>query len=882
MQTLRMLILLPVLLLLPAQAGAAGFFAAQLTQENLHRLPAGGLDAIGGNGDWLLTDGELCAVVSGADHPTYLALHGGALVDLWHCALANDQWSVAHTQLNMQKDQIPPTTAIQAGYDQRQAWLQVTGARDGLEASVRYRLEADRPGELAVETTVTRTGAGARMGTFASLLLHPRASLTPFTVDSAGGAASPGFDQPDIDTSDFRSVLAAVGVADLQVLLGSRHLQPTISYAVALEGAWYRDPDGHERPVHTFLISGRTFSMFGAFARPFPRFWPDKPGMLSFALGQLLDLEQGHSLVFRQRISASPRGDAASLLDRLYGGARVSGQLDTAEAGITVRDAAGAALSFARPDAQGRFDFRLPAAVTKASAGVRTPWGEVSVPISVSGAALDLGLVSTGAVATLALPQGDAMSLVLQRDGASPVFHDELTGGTVAGRRQLIGPESQRLSLAGVASDPATLQLAPGRYRVLASRGPEFSVSEARVELRAATTTALRIAPPRRVVATPNLLGADFHVHSGVSFDSSLSPQQRVRDFAAQGGELLVATEHNITYDLGPVVEDMGLDGIIATLPGVELTGMARSAATPTTIGHSNVFPVAPDPQAFMGGTLPFEGKRLGQVIGDYKRAFPHSVFQLNHPRSEAYDDDISFFNHLSFGSAFDPSRPLSQAPNHVLLERHAGSAYRDIDFDSMELLNGESLDLYRRVRSDWFALLRQDQYKVATANSDSHASSQLVALPRSYLVVADDPANLDTGAVLAALRRGALYGSTGPILRIDLSGAGPGDTHAGSRATLHIAIDGAPWVDVSEARLWLNGELWQTLPATPGARLSVPVAVSRDSFLFVEVAGEAGDIYRVVAPGFTPFAFANPVFLDVDGDGWRYGEAARQAAGAD
>lgn len=86
----------------------------------------------------------------------------------------------------------------------------------------------------------------------------------------------------------------------------------------------------------------------------------------------------------------------------------------------------------------------------------------------------------------------------------------------------------------------------------------------------------------------------------------------------------------------------------------------------------------------------------------------------------------------------------------------------------------------------------------------------------------------------------------------------------------------------MQEARLWLNGELWQTLPAAVGARLAVPVEVSSDSFLFVEVVGEPGDIYRVVAPGFTPFAFANPVFLDIDGDGWRFGEAARQGAATD
>lgn len=870
---LRLLFFLTAALL--AQPGVADrFYAAKLTPRNIDRMPPGGMDAIGGVGDWFLTDGTLCAVITGEQHPTYLSPHGAALVDLWHCALANDQWSVAHTQLNMRQDRIPVTSGISAGFDAGGAWIETRGTLQGLEAVVRYQLSGTSPRHLKVETVITRGDSGKPMGMLGALILHPNGSLTPFTVDSLDGSGTLGFNQPTVDTTDWRSVLSAVTGADMQVLLGTRHAAQPISYAVRMVGAWRRDAtgrerSGRERPVHTFLISGPTFSMFGAFSRPFPGFWPRTPGPVSFALGRLFDLGVGDSLVFHQRIYASPRADAAALLDNIYNGPVLRGRLDTKNASITARDVAGDDLNFARPDEQGRFSLRLPRD-TAASPLVRTPWSENTLSIAAQPGGTDLGRLATGAPGVLALPTGGAMSLLFLGDDGPPVFHEELTGARVGGERRLGGAESYRLNLSGTDHDPPEVHLPPGTYRVLASRGPEYTVTEATVQVPAGEYRQLDIAPPRRAVSTPGLISADLHVHSGVSFDSSLTPRQRVVDFAAQGAEILATTEHNITWDLGSTIEAMGLEKQILSLPGVEITSMVRSTAAPTTIGHSNVFPVQVNPAAFAGGTLRFEQRRLGEVIASYKGRFPNSVFQLNHPRSLIDDEALAFFNHLSQGRAFDPGRPLSEPPNNVLLQSQPGSDYRDIDFDAMELLNGNSMALYELVRADWFALLRQGIYKVATANSDSHSSHELVAYPRSMIAVENDTVTgVGAADIAAAIRRGELYGTTGPIIEVDVDGTGPGGVHRGASGTLTIRIEGAPWVTVNEVRIWLNGERWRTLPARTGSVVAHDVTFSRDSFLFVEVVGEPSAIYRTVAPGFTPFAFANPIFIDTEGDGY-------------
>ena len=40
------------------------------------------------------------------------------------------------------------------------------------------------------------------------------------------------------------------------------------------------------------------------------------------------------------------------------------------------------------------------------------------------------------------------------------------------------------------------------------------------------------------------------------------------------------------------------------------------------------------------------------------------------------------------------------------------------------------------------------------------------------------------------------------------------------------------------------------------------------DAFVTVEVEGEVGDGFAAVLPDSVPFAFANPIFVDADGDG--------------
>ena len=112
--------------------------------------------------------------------------------------------------------------------------------------------------------------------------------------------------------------------------------------------------------------------------------------------------------------------------------------------------------------------------------------------------------------------------------------------------------------------------------------------------------------------------------------------------------------------------------------------------------------------------------------------------------------------------------------------------------------------------------------------------------------------------------------------------------TATGGSVEVSFAVAAPAWVPVDEVRLLVNGELFQSyrqLPNGDGAptmrlqeRVQVPLA--NDAFLTLEAgapldtdlvtwtAAHPGLYTDVLAPGFIPTAFSNPIYIDVDGNG--------------
>ena len=153
----------------------------------------------------------------------------------------------------------------------------------------------------------------------------------------------------------------------------------------------------------------------------------------------------------------------------------------------------------------------------------------------------------------------------------------------------------------------------------------------------------------------------------------------------------------------------------------------------------------------------------------------------------------------------------------------HADRDWRD-DFDSLEVYNGATPPIARAwsgCSTTGCSLLELGHSYVATGDSDSHRIQyQWAGYPRTYVSLPPDQAG-DTGpidkALIASLKAGHAFVTSGPMISAKIGGQGPGSTVSASDGPLklRVSVRAAPWIDVNEIEVLRGGV---TL-----ARMSVP-----------------------------------------------------------
>jgi len=848
--------------------------AEQISEENFATHHVGGPDADAGIGDWFLSNGTLCAAISDSDHESALAPHGGVLIDLGHCAADNDQWAALQPILNLSQGHVVPVTKIEAGHDATHGWIRTDSVVAGIEISTTYAVDEATPTALSVSVRARRIGEGERLFSIGTVILHPTGQTRAFSVLRSNLEESRGFAYPSSDRRSILSMLGALVASDLTVLVGGDEMPP-VSYGVARSSSLLSGPSG-ATPLASFGVTGMHFTLLNTLTSPL---WfggsDEAPGPLQLLQIPFMDVAPETEFSSESQIWIGERADVASITDQIWVDApQLRGTVDDPDARIHIDLLSGAPVTEIRPDPTGSFTFRLPVGRYRARV-VAPAERKTSFDFEVAGdtALQSLSPIKIGAAGSVRLPENFIGRLVfLNEDGSGPAtFGDDLLDFRVGELDIPSGLEAPFVNLANSPIDPEQVPLAPGRYRVVAVRGPEYEAIETKIEVRAGEQTTLALAPLLRVAETPGWISADLHVHSGESFDSSLPQPKQIVAFAASGAEVLVAAEHDRIFDPRPAIERSQLGDQLISITGVEVTSAFEGGDSPFTTGHLNAFPIDPVSAAYRGGAPTLEGRRLRDALADIRKLERAPFVQLNHPRpgpGEVSDD--TYFSHLGVvGEPFDPTLPLTEEPNSVLIEKNPIHAGRDLDYHGVEIMNGESLVRYRRVRADWFSLLLQGERIVGTSNSDSHRLGVIVGLPRTYVQIEKaDLEEFDEGRFMRSLREGRAYGSTGPFVTARLDEAELGELHSGSSGTLHVKVAAAPWIPVREWRAYVNGELVHRAPISAGDEASLPLAFERDAFVTVEVEGPAEGLYRDALPGFVPFAFTNPIFVDADENG--------------
>jgi len=407
-----------------------------------------------------------------------------------------------------------------------------------------------------------------------------------------------------------------------------------------------------------------------------------------------------------------------------------------------------------------------------------------------------------------------------------------------------LGPSEQNVAFSR--KGEGQVELRPGRYTVVITHGPEFNVFEKEIDVSAAIGDTVH-ATLERVVDTRGWLGCDFHIHAAPSHDSSVALEDRVTSLLAEGVEFAVPTDHNHVTDYEPAIRRENAQDLLGTTSGVEITTLSW--------GHFNAFPfplAEPPP--------PYAGIGPVEIFADIRTRAPGAVIQVNHPRMPG----VGYFNRIEL----DPQTGLAATEDAML------------EFDALEVVNGYDIEapgFIQQSLREYFALLNVGRRYTATGNSDSHRLIiNWVGYPRSYVRVPDDRPGKVAGADVArALVRGQVVVANGifPVILVNGT-AGPGDTVSGRRVTMDVEARAPAWVDVSSAELWVNGALVESAPrrafrnGTRRLLWHTELDLAEDAWLVVVMRGERPMSKAFVGRRVLPFAFTNPVFVDVDEDG--------------
>jgi hypothetical protein len=418
----------------------------------------------------------------------------------------------------------------------------------------------------------------------------------------------------------------------------------------------------------------------------------------------------------------------------------------------------------------------------------------------------------------------------------------------------------------------------PGRYRVVVTRGIEYSHLDQTVQVEAGKTIRIQ-GKLKRLVDSTGWVSADYHNHSTPSGDNVCGTADRLINLAAEHIEFAPTTEHNRLYDWRPEIERLGLTPFLQTVPGVENTGSKA---------HFNAFPFQPSPFSQDNGAPVWNADpRLTALqLREWQTAEPDRWVQINHP-----DLFENFFVDRGTG------------------ETGGGFAGLIHMIDGFETQNGASANLLAGVPFSigrnaagvesvnwkreflWLQMLNQGRRAAAMAVCDAHAVfGNGVGLWRMYLPSAsDDPAKIDWRENSRAAKAGVSYLTSGPFLQVTTNdGARPGSTVRPKNGTvqLHVKVQCTDWIDIDRVQILVNGRMPKALNFTRSSHpsffqngvvkfdqtLSVPL--EKDAHLIVVAAGENSTLQTGYGSSpyaaMKPFAYHNPIFVDVDGNGFQ------------
>lgn len=596
--------------------------------------------------------------------------------------------------------------------------------------------------------------------------------------------------------------------------------------------------------------------------------------------GKPVDLAPGRTASFTRFLAVGrSSAEAVGLVATLQGPTgEVSGQIldrtgkPVASAALSIRAAAlpPNTLCVARPDEEGRVRFR-------------SPEGEYGIEVEAPGRASVKKAVSVEAgevvsfEATMALPAGVVFDIT--DDAGRDLPCKAQFRGIEGTKSPNLGPQNRAHGCVDQYHSETgkfRVDLPPGRYEIVVTRGIEYSHLATTITLEPEQTVPIT-GTLKRLVDTTGWVSSDYHNHSTPSGDNTCGTDDRIINLAAEHIEFAPTTEHNRLYDWRPNIEKLGLSEELQTVSGIELTGSGP---------HLNSFPFRPEPfTQDQGAPVWHPDPRISAILlRDWQGAEPDRWIQINHP-----DMVHDFIDRDGDGRPEGGFRGLAQLIDGIETQNYrnseilAGQPFRI----ATNSAGRESVAYIREFI--WLQMLNRGHRYAAMAVNDAHSVyGNGVGGWRMYMPgQSDSPAKIDWRENSHHAKAGRSILTSGPFLQVQTEdGVLPGGTARGPGGVkLKVKVQCTDWIDIDRVQVLVNGRQRQDLNFTRESHPewfedgvvkfehTVPVALSEDAHLIVVAVGEHSDlsIGYGTSPqsAIHPCAYHNPIFVDVDGGGF-------------
>ncbi len=421
--------------------------------------------------------------------------------------------------------------------------------------------------------------------------------------------------------------------------------------------------------------------------------------------------------------------------------------------------------------------------------------------------------------------------------------------------------------------------LDPGQYEVHFSHGPEFNSVMRRIDVVAKQSIKIDVQLVRSVDTT-GWVSTELHSHSSPSGDNTSDQFGRVENLLCEHLEFAPCTEHNRISSYTPHLEAMQPAQPMATCTGMELTGSLLP------VNHQNAFPLHHHPHTQNGG-----GPRTSSnpVLQIERLAMwddgSQKIVQTNHPNlHQIYGDlDVDSTPDAGFRGMLKWMDVVEVHPLETIFEDVAAAPPN---------VRRMKIPLFQ-----WMQLINQGYRIPGVVNTDAHYNHHGSGWLRNWFACStDDPAKITTEEMVQQAEAGHIIMSSGPFLSVtghskaasDVALPGDDLVSEDNQVTLKIRVQCPNWMDVNRVEVFINGrpseehhftrknspKLFGNVDAVQKFQSSVTIKLDRDAHLIVATIGEGMTMEKVMGKQYgkrQPIAVSNPIFVDVDGNGFQH-----------